>query len=137
MGVKLADNGRVNWKSVGVGTAVAVIVTLLLAAAIGFFEYNEVIGEETVEKFCCAVQVISVMIGCVISCRKGRGGAAPVLAVIYCAILGGITALFFEGDFGHVPLSMLMIAAGTSVVMLMNMSGKKQSKRFKRKGYSR
>lgn len=137
MGVKRANQDNSIWKHACVGAMIAIAATVIMAGAVGVLEFNEVIGEDKVGVLCHAVQALSVMVGCLLTTEKGRGGAAPITALIYCALLSVMTVLFFEGNFTSVIPGALMILAGMSLALLVKFSYKKRGNHIKRKAYSR
>ena len=137
MGAKRKNHDDPMWKRACVGAVIAIAATVVMAGVVGVLEFNEVIGEEKVGVLYHAVQALSVMLGCLLTNGKGRGGAAPITALIYCALLSVMTILFFGGNFARVVPGVLMIIAGMGLALLMKISYKKRGNHIKRKAYSR
>ena len=120
-----------------VGAVASMAITLGGAAIIAALLASEKIGEGATQSLSMIIQALAAIAGALCSygiTRKMRLQVCLLSGVCYFLILLGMTALLFEGQYGGVWLSGLLILAGSAVVAFFPTNNTRK-RTFKKKAY--
>lgn len=118
-----------------VSTTVSLGITLLSSAVLALLVDREKLSWDTVGYWVMAVLLVSSFAGSATACRtiKRRKGIVSLASgAAYYAVLLGITALFFGGQYEAVGVTALLILSGSISAALIS-----TTKRTRKKGKNR
>lgn len=121
---------------IGAGVATAIAITLILAAIISWLISVEKLGEQFIGYGSLITLLVSSSAGSAVAIHavKQKLAITSVLTgLIYYIILLSVTALFFEGQYQAMGVTLLVIAAGSIGVYLASLRGGKSKKHVNRK----
>ncbi len=122
--------------SIGMGTLVSVVITLLGAALTAYLVSTEKIGEGSMEMGAWIVTALASILGAwtaVAMVKKGRMQTAALTGLAYFLVLLSMTALFFGGQYHGIGVSALIVFLCVGATGLLSARTKTTGKRGHRK----
>lgn len=120
-----------------IGAAVSMAVTVAVSFIGAQLVINEVIPQEQIGFCALAALMLGAMLGAITSDRKIKSRRLLTCAIsgaVYCAVLLGITALFFGARFDGVGATVLTVMLGcTAAALLPSGAGKNRKCRRRKK----
>lgn len=140
MGKKLTANKTISIPgSIAVGTAVSMIVTLIAAAILAVLIESGKLSPEAMGYGVFALLMVSSVVGAIFASKQfefKKMIVSMLTAMCYFVSLLCITALFFDGVFGGVPVTALVVIAGGLVAgFVPTRQGKSVKNRKRKKRY--
>lgn len=121
------------------GTAISVLITLILSIITANFMTKEIIKDEQIGYIVMGILAFAAFCGCTVSAQTIKRQRLLVCALgglSYFAFLLSMTALFFGGQYSGVGASMIVIAAGTAASVILGIPQRKSVIRMRKKrGY--
>lgn len=123
--------------AIGVGTLIAVFVSLVSVILIALGTCKEYVPLETATKIFPVVQIVSAFVGCLLSCKLTADNkllCGGLTAAGYFLVLVGISCLFLEGISGDFWIGLIGAVAGwIAAILLITKLSNKTSNRRRRK----
>ena len=117
------------------GLTVAVLMTALSVAICAKTVAMAVVSENSAGYCAIALTAISALTGVLAAkCKEKRIYTAAIIGLLYIMVLLSITAVFFGGQYMDVGISLISVAAGCilGILLLNNSSARVRSRRSKR-----
>lgn len=122
------------------GAVASMLVTFLCAAILAKLIDSEAVPEDSIGYGIMVLLVLSSYIGAMVASKRIKRKMLTVCVlsgVVYMAMLLGITALFFGGQYQAVGVTALLVMCGIGLAVLTHMQQMGRGKRRIRKGYHR
>lgn len=123
--------------SAGVATLIAVFISLASVILIALGITKEYVPLDTATKIFPVVQIVSVFVGCLLSCKltaDNRLLCGGLTTAGYFLVLVGISCLFFDGISGNFWIGLISAVTGwiTAILLitkLCNQSGNRRRRK--------
>lgn len=118
------------------GAAVSLALTMIVSAIIAMLAEKEIIPESSIGYGVIVLLLTASAAGAFTAngkIRRRKLLVSLLSGVIYYAILLGITALFFGGQFQGMGVTALLVLAGAALPILLNQQGRGAVKHKRRK----
>lgn len=120
-----------------VGAVISMVVTLALTAVGATLVVSEVVAVTRVKYYVILVLLASAMIGTAASAKKSdrKLYIGLIAGVLYFLLLLSVTAVFFEGQYHGIGVSVITVISGCVAAVLLGFrEGKRVNKRRRRSG---
>lgn len=116
------------------GAVVSILVTLVASAACAALVSKEVIAEQTIAYFAIAVLLLASIAGAKagsLKMKEKKLAVCLMIGLIYACLLLSATAMFFDGQYQAVGVSLIVILSGSVLAVLLRV---KHEKKLKKRG---
>jgi hypothetical protein len=129
-------DGRNIASAIGLGVVISVALMMIGTFVVTALLMNRTIEIESIGVPVLAVTELSVLIGCAFSTLRTRKSILPVAvatSLFFFIIQIGITALFFDGQYHGVVVTLVTVLGGAIATSLVVLKHLNHSKQFHRK----
>ena len=119
---------------IAIGWTASVLTTVAGSALVAKLISDEILADTAIGYGAMFILLLSAALGAAISeakVKRMRLQVCLLSGLVYYGSLLGITALFFGGQYQGMGVTALLVAAGTSLVILLGGRDKKQRKHRK------
>ena len=125
---KVSLNGRNAASAIGLGVVISVVLMLVATFVVSALLMNQTIEIESVGVLVLIVTELSVFVGCAFSTLRMRRSVLPVAVATSLGLFIiqiGITALFFEGQYRGMIVTLVTLLGGavaSSLIVLKHLN---------------
>ena len=133
---KVSLNGRNAASAIGLGVVISVVLMLVATFVVSALLMNQTIEIESVGVLVLIVTELSVFVGCAFSTLRMRRSVLPVAVATSLGLFIiqiGITALFFEGQYRGMIVTLVILLGGAVASSLIVLKHLNHSKTFRGK----